>query len=308
MKSKEEPSQLFSIEGIVKELQKAQKMRVWYTKTRIMVENRLIATVAGRIGYSSHLEEKQRLALFSKAKKVIKSLYTTQEDSQAVAKEYKDIVMMVLKTNMFIEDLDKTIESIKKDIKELVIQLPIAKWIEDDDRRGIDLLTIGTILGEAGDLANYANPGKLWRRFGCAPYEHDGKMLMGSTWKSGREGKLPASCWEEFGYSPRRRSVMYIIGKNIMMLNKGKYRKRYDDKKQEAIDNHSDWTYCEKCKGTGLINGKKHALCRGTGKLTKRCDLHGMLLASKLFLKDLWIEWNKDSDVVKEYRNKYQMV
>ena len=39
---------------------------------------------------------------------------------------------------------------------------------------------------------------------GCAPFESDGVMRMGATWKS--KGGLSAAEWETFGYSPRRRS------------------------------------------------------------------------------------------------------
>lgn len=286
-------------ENIIEELQKAQKQKVWYTKTRIMNQNRLIATIAGRIGYSSNMKESDREKLFTEAKQIVKEIENGTDT------KHNELKMMVIKTCIFIDDLSDTIKYIKKEMEALVKKLPIASWIEGEDRRGFDYGTLATIIGEAGDLSNYENPGKLWRRFGCAPYEHGDKVLMGSTWRSGREGKLPASCWEEFGYSPRRRSIVYLIGENTVKTNKGSYRKRYDEAKASAAENHPEWTRCSKCTGTGLVKGKKCGNCKGTGKVMLRCHRHAMLLASKKFLKDLWIEWNKDSDLVKNYRNKY---
>ena len=42
-------------------------------------------------------------------------------------------------------------------------------------------------------------------------------MRMGATWKS--KGGLSAAEWEEFGYSPRRRSVAFVFGENLVKLN-----------------------------------------------------------------------------------------
>jgi hypothetical protein len=163
------------------------------------------------------------------------------------------------------------------------------------------LLFLAIVVGECGDLANYANPAKLWRRMGCSPWVFNGKTLMGATWKSGKEGKLPASEWELFGYSPRRRSISYLIGEGILRQNGsqearkayeiggvsyparlarlcGPYRARYDYAKNACAENHPDYK-------------------------PLRCHLHGMLLGTKLLIKNLWIEWNTHPQDMELWKN-----
>ena len=44
--------------------------------------------------------------------------------------------------------------------------LPVASFVEET--RGFGYLGLAQIVAEAGDLSNYANPAKLWKRFGLA--------------------------------------------------------------------------------------------------------------------------------------------
>jgi hypothetical protein len=153
------------------------------------------------------------------------------------------------------------------------------------------------VIGETGDLSNYANPAKVWRRLGCAPFTKDQETLMGATWRgrsNGKRGtKLHASDWEEFGYSPRRRSISYLIGEGIVKANGlGPYRKRYDTVKKDYPKKHPDRVKCPDCKGSGEGKRAKCSKCKGAGKLMKRAHLHAMLLATKSLLKELWVVWN----------------
>jgi hypothetical protein len=227
-----------------------------------MQSNRLTAIVAGspEIGYHSGMPEKEREQKFKEARDIIEKA----SDGKDVGNYTGVINMTLIGINAF--------NGFRADVEEkmidLVKTLPIHKWIEDKAQRGIASQMLATIIGEAGDLGNYSNPGKLWRRFGCAPWTFDKQTLMGATWKSGREGKLPAEEWEKFGYSPRRRSIAFLIGDLIVKQNKDIYRKRYDDAKAAAKKAHTDWP-------------------------DNRCHRHAMLLATKLFLKNLWIEWSR---------------
>jgi hypothetical protein len=147
------------------------------------------------------------------------------------------------------------------------------------------VLSAGSSAAKALEGA-YANPAKVWRRLGCAPYTFDGKTQMPSTWRGGRSGKLPASEWEACGYSPRRRSIAYLVGDLIVKANKlkqagaggvgvdaeelaarpGPYRVRYDEAKAAVAALHPDYP-------------------------KQRCHYHGMLLATKRLLRELWRAW-----------------
>lgn len=273
--------------SLCSELRDLQRHRVIYIKSRIMIANRLQALVAGSTGYRSGLEKKERLALFIEAGNLIKRISAGEEDS--------DLKPLITAHQVGVEAFNDRRDTIEKEMVRLAKQLPVADWVEQSEQKGFGLKSLGIVIGETGDLFNYANPAKVWRRLGCAPWTFDGKTRMGATWRCGKEGKLPASEWEEYGYSPRRRSISYLIGEGIVKQNgDGSYRKRYDDTKQLASENHPEWLKCSKCKGTGkTAKGGKCANCRGTGEVWMRCHLHGMLLATKLLLKNLWIEWTQ---------------
>lgn len=273
----------FSVTPIVAELQALQRQRAVIIKSRNMQANRLQALVAGTLGYHSGMPEKERTKKFTEASALIKEI------SKGGGQECP-FFNIVLVTLIGIDAFNEMKVELEKKMVGYAKQLPVAKWVEAQEQRGFGtttLLSLAIVIGECGDLANYANPGKVWRRMGCAPHTFGDRTAMGATWKSGKEGKLPATEWEQFGYSPRRRSIAYLIGEGLMKQNlisegdgddkrviwKGPYRERYETGRAVFAEKHPDYS-------------------------PKRCQLHGMLLATKLLLKNLWIEWNQARGVV----------
>lgn len=265
-----------SVPQIAAELQALQRQRAVFIKSRIMVANRLQAIVAGTLGYHSGMKESERAKSMAQAAKLIKDI-----SNGVVASELHGLVMTHC---VGIDEFVRMQDAIDKQTLKLVKQLPVAAWVGEPEQRGFGLPLLAVIIGETGDLNNYANPAKVWRRLGCAPWTHNGATHMGATWRCGKNGKLPKEEWEKFGYSPRRRSIAYLIGEGLVKQNGGvradevigategpsvgPYRRRYDEAKALIAEAHPDYP-----------------------KL--RCHLHGMLLATKLLLKNLWIEWNK---------------
>jgi len=253
------------IAEICQELRQLQRNRVIVLKSRNMQANRLQAIVAGTIGYSTSMEEKARKEKFLEATAIIESII--EKDPQ-----YSNLpIASIVRTTMIgIQAFEDTKKELEAPMKKLVKELPIANsktaWLFQPEQRGFGELILATLIGETGDLCNYSNPAKMWKRMGCAPYEFNGETKMGATWKSGKGGSLPAEEWVKYGYSPRRRSLAYLIGDGIVKLNKSIYRKRYDDTKASIKLRHPEYT-------------------------DLRCHRHGMLLATKLLLKNLWIQW-----------------
>ena len=259
-----------AVAEIAAELQCLQRERAQALKSRNMNANRLQAIVAGTMGYSSGASEAERKKMFGEAGKLIKAI--------AAGEESPRIASLVRTSLIGIEAFDDMKTQLEKQMVKLAKQLPAAAWVEQPEQRGFGMLFLAIVVGETGDLNNYANPGKVWRRLGCAPFSKDGETLMGATWRSraGSKGttKLHALDWEEFGYSPRRRSIAYLIGEGIVKQNgEGPYRKRYDEKKAEYQQKNPDYS-------------------------ALRCHRHGMLLATKMLLKHLWIEWRRDATIL----------
>jgi len=253
------------------DIRELQRQRVVNLKSRIMIENRLVATVASADGYRAGLDEEDRLKRFAAARKVIEGVRGDErgETEKAIASH-----PLIRATLPAIAGFDAMVDGYEKAMVKLVKQLPVAAWTAKPEQRGFGLLMLAQIVGECGDLAEYANPGKLWKRMGCAPIEAHGQTLMPSTWRWTKPG-LSAEEWEEAGYNPRRRSIAYLIGEGIVKQNgDGPYRRRYDFVKTKAAAEHDDWK-------------------------PLRCHRHAMLLATKMLLRELWIEWTgQDHDYV----------
>lgn len=264
------------------ELQRLQRQRAMNIKSKIKIQNRLVAIVASTLGYTAALDEDAREEMFQKARDLIVEI----ENGKA-----HQIAPLVKHTKIAFNGFDEFVEGLEKEMLTLAKTLPVAAWVQKPEQRGFGLLSLATLVGEAGDLNNYENPSKLWRRFGLAPFESRGKVQMGATWKSGVNGSLSAEEWTQFGYSPRRRSIAFLFGENILKQNTDVYRQRYDQVKKEYEPKHPDRVLCPTCKGRGSVSGKKCQKCKGKGKIMLRAHRHSMLLATKLLLKNLWLEW-----------------
>lgn len=187
------------------------------------------------------------------------------------------IVELVLTVDKGREPFDELRAGCEKRMEALAAELPVADWIEGI--RGAGLLGLATIIAETGDLSNYSNPAKVWKRLGFAPF--DG--FAGSTWKreTWRPRKLTADEWIENPFSGHRYALMHQIA--IWLVNaqwisakktgadegkpNGPYGEVYAARRAHTAKTHPDWT-------------KGHS----------RMD--GLRVAMKAFLKDLHVEWH----------------
>lgn len=162
----------------------------------------------------------------------------------------------------------------ERGVKNAAAQLPIIEWI--DTVKGCGHLGLGLIIGEAGDLTRYDNPAKLWKRMGLAVF--DGRAQRRIAAKPdvarGRTKRQAADDAIAMGYSPRRRSLMHVIGDCLIKQNKnpdgsdGYYRALYLERKARETELHPDLS---------LIHRHKRA----------------MRYMEKRFLLHLWQEWRR---------------
>lgn len=295
-----------SVPQVCDQLRELQRQRICNLKSRIMICNRLVATVATASGYNAGMEEKERLDRFKQASETIAAVLEGEYENHACAG-------IIQATGVAIDGFDRMVKGYEKAMVKLAKQLPSAAWVAEPAQRGFGILSLAIIVGECGDLDNYANPAKVWRRMGCAPYQSDGKTLMPATWRGGKEGKLSAEEWEDVGYSPRRRSIAFLIGEGLCKQNGGD---RRDDTDTGAAANGNG--------GTDEPQGETEKAAVGPYRLrydeTKakvqrehpdypklRCHRHGMLLATKLLLKNLWIDWTGEEPVETDFGNARQL-
>lgn len=287
------PKAIHDVPTICRELQELQRQRVVNLKSRIMIANRLTATIATAHGYHAGMEEKERARHYKQANELIAKVQAGDSPASDTC------CGLILATSTAIDGFDAMVAGYEREMSRLAKQLPVAAWVASPEQRGFGLLSLAMLVGEAGDLSNYSAPGKLWKRLGLAPYSAQGDNLMPSTWR--RRNGLSAEEWSKVGYSPRRRSMCYIIGDCLLKGNRGgPYRRRYDEAKAKALT-RPEWTTCQKCNGSGMGKRAKCANCNGTGMLSMRCHLHGTLLATKLLVKNLWIQWSGGGEALSVY-------
>lgn len=243
---------------ICRDLEELQKQRQAALKSRITIENQLCAIVASAIGYRSEMEKSERDAIWDKARGFIKSI--DAGDESIVDPGLMSVSGIVDLTKPTRDGFGSYVKGLEKEMAKLTKKLPIASWVNKPELRGFGILSLAVIVGEAGDLSGYPNHMHLWKRFGCAPF----KGRMPSEWRKVKGG-LTAEEWEWLGYKPQRRSIAYLIGENICKMNHSQYRQKYDEAKASKVG-LEDWP-------------------------PLRAHRHGMLLATKMLLKDLWRAW-----------------
>ncbi len=147
---------------------------------------------------------------------------------------------------------DKMRNSSEKLMATLATTLPVYPWVEAI--RGAGALGLATIVAETGDLSNYPNPAKVWKRLGYAPY--DG--FAGSTWKrpTWRPRTLAKEEWIENPFSGERYALMHQIVEwlvNAQWIGKAKsksgegepngpYGQIYADRRAHTLVTHPDWS------------------------------------------------------------------
>lgn len=165
----------------------------------------------------------------------------------------------------------------EKRLAKLAQRLPVWSWVEPI--RGFGALGLAQIVGETGNLSNYANPGKLWKRMGVAVIE------------GARQRRVAGAAALEHGYSPRRRAVLFCIGDSIVRTG-GPYRKVYDEMKELELRQAAEagLTVLPAAKipkgDSDHYRSEGHVHNRARRKMEKR------------LLLDLWREWRRTREPV----------
>jgi hypothetical protein len=150
--------QVQDVATTIDELRGLCRFRRMNLKSRIKIENRLVAIVAYTEGYSNEEDKDKRKKKFSEAAKLVQDI--------AAGKVTHDLSALVNSTKLASEGYEHIVNGLDKDIAKLAQQLPVADWMQDEEQRGFGFKSLGIVIGECGDLANYPNPGKLWKRMG----------------------------------------------------------------------------------------------------------------------------------------------
>lgn len=242
-----------------------QELGYWrksYITSIGQLDKRLMSVIRRGIGWTWDAPEAERKPLNAQAERIAKALLTGKDSKPEDAEIADAIGPQASVYRMAREPMIAGRKEVEAEMKRAARTLPVIEWQKSVN--GFGEMGLAVIVAEAGDLSNYANPAKLWKRLGLAPYQ--GKAM--STWRmpSQRERALTADEWTEQGYSGARLGQVYgVVTEPLIKANKDKYRAIYDHEKARKVA--AEWT---------LIHAHKHAL----------------RVMTKELILDLWRVWN----------------
>ena len=146
---------------------------------------------------------------------------------------------------------------------------------------GLGALGLALIIGAAGDLRNYDNHSKLWKRMGLHVF--DGKALY--TKRAG----MSSAEWKSAGYCPERRSLMYTIVNLGICTKQSAYKQLRDDRIK--VEHQKAKAEGLKVALSGKIPKKEAHLYRSAGHVLNRANRY----VGKKLLRDLWKVWRREA-------------
>jgi Transposase IS116/IS110/IS902 family len=199
---------------LIEELVALQRERLFMIRTKNRMMNSTVAYVRRFLNWSPDMSEAERAKINAKALSIVQKVEKGKplsEDERFAGIKCQHLIMAAQKAREPFENSLKGNEvkqvdggvasGIERQMVKLAKKLPVWQWASEV--KGFGALSLAVIIAETGDLSNYSNPGKVWKRMGLAPY--NGKAAR--TWRVG--GGLKAEEWTELGYRPERRSEMF---------------------------------------------------------------------------------------------------
>lgn len=204
----------------VAELKALHRKRIYFQKQRLRVYAALGAEIRTALGWSKDLDDKARKKIADDAAEII-------EDGGMDT----PFEAMILVTLGAVEPIEAAERDCEKQCRKLAKQLPVWQWVQAVKGFGDGNLAI--IVGEAGNLSNYPDKSKLWKRMGLAVIDgrRQGNPGTGAT----------AEDWIRHGYNKARRSTAFVLGDCIIKNNRdGAYRAAYLGRKAFEVSRDPD--------------------------------------------------------------------
>lgn len=142
-----------------------------------------------------------------------------------------------------------------------------------DALNGFGAIGFAQIIGECGDLSLYANPAKVWKRMGLALVGGERQRKCSDTDKA-----------IAHGYSPTRRSTMFVIGDSLLK-KQNPYKDLYNERKAYEV---------ARAEANGLTVAPAAKIPRGKAdQFMSQMHVHlrSQRYVEKRLLRDLWRAW-----------------
>lgn len=280
------PHEEMDISATIDRICELQVRRVFYIKRINMLDNAVRALARRALGWRWDAPEAARSRINRRAAKIVSAIQNDKPLDPSDTEVGNSVMSDVLVCDAARGPLIAARDEVEADMRRAVRTLPVWRdWAKDV--AGVGEIGLAVIVGETGDLNNYATPSRVWKRLGLAVI--DGER---------QRKKTDADQAAAHGYNPRRRAEIWsCVGDPLFRAQSAWIDKKTGEIKKPAgpyrlIYDHAK----ERLVSEGKATRPAHAHAHGTRLMTKR------------FLLDLWNAWRVDaggvlseSDVRKMY-------
>lgn len=268
------------------------QIRAWHRNRVFVMDKRkrddlsLGSWLRSQLGWSRNIPKSEAEEISKRARDIIslgekivkaqnagKTLPTVEDPAFA---HLGDFVLAMIRAR---EPVDVQESKAEKQMERLAALLPV--WpLFGQPIKGFGVRSLAVIVAEAGDISNYANPAKLWKRMGLA--------VMDGVRQGGLRKTASSEEWIAHGYNAKRRSFMFVIG-DVLIKNQNEYRevylarKEFERRKAEA----AGLTVAPSAK----IPAKRKHEFMSDGHIHRRAQRY----MEKRLLKNLWRAWRSDT-------------
>jgi hypothetical protein len=219
--------------------------------------------------------EKSTVSLIRDAQAYFKAIDAGKDAEEPDHDDFDELRYMLRAGLASTAPYDQLEREANKRLEKIGAALPVSSWWISHHYMGARQLA--QIIAETGDLNNYPNFRHVWKRMGLAPYQG----LAYSNWRKGGKNAprtLKADEWTEAGYSPRRRSLCFVMS-DVICRSAGQppkdgepnpYLEVYRQRREHTAVTHPEWT-----KGHSNDDAKRVMI--------------------KAIIRDLWREWRNET-------------
>ena len=257
------------LSATISALRDLQAQRRFCIKSISRCDRSIEAFIARTNGYSTDMDAKARKAAFARAAQFRREVEKDGGDQIADAADGRTrsapVVHLILSSAASRYVWDQQRADVEREMEKLAKSLPVWPWVAAV--RGLGAKGLAIIVGEAGDLANYATHSRLWKRLGMAVIDGERQQR-----KAGIEAAAA------HGFNPSRRAEVWTIGDSL-------FRAQWRGAKED-VPAHAIGPYGERY-------ARRKAATEDRGWSLGHRDSDARRVMTKALIRHLWKEWRK---------------
>lgn len=261
-----------TLTATISELIALQRQRTFCIVSQSRCDRSVESFIAKLMGFSAEADAKERKAVFAKASAFRKEVEKRGGGHRCTANQsiaaLSPAVPLILLSATSREGFDAHRTQVEKRMTKLAQTLPgydFVKAIAGFGDKGFAIL-----IGETGDLSNYATKERVWKRLGLAVIEGE---------RQGRRTNAEEAA--KHGYSPKRRSEIWTLADSLF---KHQWRGAKEDAPAHPIGRYGE-IYAAR---------KAHTETREDWTPAHR-DNDARRVMTKALVEDLWKAWRQNA-------------